>query len=83
MHCRASFAGNRIVLRQVSPESESIYDLIIALHKSCGGDWKALGQKAGVDDGAVTLFLQYAVQFLGNSGNYKSFGDSKFIPRWQ
>lgn len=26
-------------------------------------------------------FLQYAAQFLGNLGNYKSFGDVKFIPR--
>jgi dipeptidyl-peptidase III len=25
--------------------------------------------------------LSYAAQFLGNVGNYKSFGDSKFIPR--
>lgn len=26
-------------------------------------------------------FLSYAAQFLGNTGNFKSFGDSKFIPR--
>lgn len=26
-------------------------------------------------------FLSYAAQFMGNTGNYKSFGDSKFIPR--
>jgi dipeptidyl-peptidase III len=26
-------------------------------------------------------FFNYAAQFLGNSGNYKSFGDAKFIPR--
>ncbi len=25
--------------------------------------------------------MQYAAQFLGNGGNYKSFGDSKFLPR--
>ncbi len=69
------------MLRQVSPESEPIYDFILALHRSCAGDWKALGERAGVDAAAVRLFLEYAAQFLGNSGNYKSFGDSKFIPR--
>lgn len=26
-------------------------------------------------------FLEYAAQFLGNLGNYKGFGDVKFIPR--
>lgn len=78
---RASFAGNRIVLRQVSPESEPIYDFIIALHNESGGDWKALAVNAGVGEADLTAFLQYAAQFLGNGGNYKSFGDSKFIPR--
>ncbi|CAK7206395.1 hypothetical protein SEUCBS139899_009187 [Sporothrix eucalyptigena] len=78
---RASFAGNRIVLRQVSPESESIFDFILALNKTAAGDWKALAAKAGVEEAHMTAFLQYAAQFLGNSGNYKSFGDSKFIPR--
>ncbi|KAH6636664.1 peptidase family M49-domain-containing protein [Chaetomium tenue] len=78
---RASFAGNRIVLRQVSPESEHIYDLILALHKTAGGDWKALAEKANIDEQGLSAFLEYAAQFLGNSGNYKSFGDSKFLPR--
>ncbi|EEY18714.1 dipeptidyl-peptidase [Verticillium alfalfae VaMs.102] len=78
---RASLAGNRIVLRQVSPESEAIYDLIISLHSSSGGDWEALGKKAGINETQLTQFLEYAAQFLGNSGNYKSFGDSKFLPR--
>ncbi|KAH7163220.1 peptidase family M49-domain-containing protein [Dactylonectria estremocensis] len=78
---KAAFAGTRIVLRQISPESEPIYDLILALHKSAGGDWNALGSKAGVEEAEVTLFLEYAAMFLGNNGNYKSFGDSKFIPR--
>ena len=65
----------------MSPEAEAIYDLIIALHRSSDGDWKGLAQKAGVAEADLDFFLQYAVQFLGNSGNYKSFGDSKFIPR--
>lgn len=78
---RAAFAGTRVVLRQISPESEAIYDLILALHKSSGGDWKALQSKAGVSGDELSQFLEYAAQFLGNNGNYKSFGDSKFIPR--
>lgn len=78
---RASFSGNRIVLRQTSPEAESIYDFIIALHKAAGGNWKGLAEKVGVNEADLDHFLHYAAQFLGNAGNYKSFGDSKFIPR--
>ncbi|KAF4984185.1 hypothetical protein FZEAL_583 [Fusarium zealandicum] len=78
---KAAFAGTRIVLRQISPESEPIYDLILALHKSAKGDWNALAKKADVEEAEVTRFLEYAAMFLGNNGNYKSFGDSKFIPR--
>ena len=55
--------------------------MIITLHKSCGGDWAALAKKAGVEESELTSFLEYAGMFLGNLGNYKSFGDSKFIPR--
>jgi dipeptidyl-peptidase-3 len=32
-------------------------------------------------DDDLKHFLSYAAQFLGNTGNFKSFGDSKFIPR--
>ncbi|TVY19655.1 putative dipeptidyl peptidase, partial [Lachnellula arida] len=78
---RAAFTGTRITLRQVSPESESIFDFIIELYKSSNGDWKAIQQKAGISDEDLQFFLQYATQFLGNCGNYKGFGDSKFVPR--
>ncbi|KAH6608699.1 hypothetical protein Trco_002045 [Trichoderma cornu-damae] len=78
---KAAFAGSRIVLRQLSPESEPIYDLIITLHKSVNGDWDGLAKKAGVEGSELALFLEYAAMFLGNMGNYKSFGDAKFIPR--
>ncbi|OCL02516.1 dipeptidyl-peptidase III [Glonium stellatum] len=77
----ACFAGTRVVLRQVSPESEHIYDFIIALHHHCNGDWKKLQEEAGLSDDELAAFLDYSAQFLGNMGNFKSFGDSKFVPR--
>lgn len=78
---RAAFSGQRTVLAQVSPESEHIYDLILSLHKTCDGDYDKLAEQTSVSKEDVTLWLEYAAQFLGNSGNYKSFGDSKFVPR--
>ncbi|OQO05129.1 hypothetical protein B0A48_08149 [Cryoendolithus antarcticus] len=76
-----SLSGTRINLRQVSAESELIYDFIIALHRSCNGDYKKLQTSAKLSDEDICHYLSYAAQFLGNCGNYKSFGDSKFIPR--
>lgn len=78
---RAAFEGTRITLRQVSPESEPIYDLILSLYRACDGDWSSLVKKTQVSDEHLRFFLEYAAQFLGNCGNYKGFGDSKFIPR--
>ncbi|KXT06498.1 hypothetical protein AC578_6077 [Pseudocercospora eumusae] len=78
---RAAFAGTRVNLRQVSPESEAIYDFVLALHKTCSGDWKKLQAEANLSDDELKDFLNYVAQFLGNTGNFKSFGDSKFIPR--
>src|SRR5437660_360058 len=78
---RAAFIGTRITLRQTSPESESIFDFIVELYKACNGDWKALQQKADVSDDDLKYFLEYSAQFLGNCGNYKGFGDAKFLPR--
>ncbi|GAB7361026.1 hypothetical protein MBLNU230_g1067t1 [Neophaeotheca triangularis] len=78
---RASHAGTRINLRQVSPESEGIFDFILALHRSVEGDWSQLQKSAGISGQDLNHFLNYAGQFIGNAGNYKSFGDSKFIPR--
>lgn len=78
---RAAYYGTRIVLRQVSPESESIYDLILLLYSNCQGNWKHYSTVRGVSETSVQDFLEYAAQFLGNLGNYKGFGDVKFIPR--
>lgn len=82
---RASHWGTRAVLRSVSPESEDIYDLILDVHKALGSPelneeyQKKLDGKVSAE--AVNHYLEYASQFLSNLGNFKSFGDSKFIPK--
>lgn len=81
---RASHWGTRAVLRSVSPESESIYDLILGVHDALqqpqsNADYQQ--KLAPVPADKVTLYLEYASQFLSNLGNYKSFGDKKFIPK--
>lgn len=58
-------------MRQISPESEIIFDLILSLYKAVQGDWKKLGSETGVNDDDVKLWLEYAAAFLGNTGNYK------------
>ncbi len=45
----AAFLGTRITLRQVSPESEPIYDFIVSLYDACKGDWKILQEQTGAD----------------------------------
>lgn len=78
---RVAHHGTRITLAQVSPESEPIYDLILSLYTACDGDFDSLAKETGVDRDDVQLWLDYSAQFLGNNGNYKGFGDVKFIPR--
>ncbi|RVX71904.1 hypothetical protein B0A52_04303 [Exophiala mesophila] len=78
---RAAFLGTRVTLAQVSPESPVIFDLILALHAAAGGDYKKLAAETSVSSQDATYWLEYSAQFLGNAGNYKGFGDSKFIPK--
>jgi dipeptidyl-peptidase-3 len=70
-------------LRQVSPESEPIYDFLVTLHTKFNGDWSKVQKESGLSDEDFKQFLNYAAQFLGNAGNYKSFGDVKFVPRFE
>lgn len=81
---RASHWGTRAVLRSVSPESEVIYDLILGIHKNLEepDSNDAYGKKLpSIDPTVITHYLEYASQFLSNLGNYKSFGDKKFVPK--
>lgn len=70
LHTRAAWNGTRIILRQVSPEANGIFDLIMALYHSCDGKWEQLATEAGVSVQELENFLDYAATFLSNVGNY-------------
>lgn len=81
---RASFHGSRAVLDSVSPESPYIYDFILLIHEKLNqphSNQEYIDKLSGIGKQDVTYYLEYAAQFLDNLGNYKSFGDRKFIPR--
>jgi len=68
--CRAAWHGSRIIMNQVSPEAEDIFDLVIELRSSCSGDWAALSQQCGLSTDELNFFLEYAATVLYNLGNY-------------
>ena len=77
---RAAWLGARIIMNQVSPESEGIFDLIMELHSACAGDWHRLAQQFCVAPADLNKFLDFAATFLSNLGNYYGSGDQKFTP---
>ncbi|KAF9883975.1 hypothetical protein FE257_002416 [Aspergillus nanangensis] len=77
---RAAWSGTRIILQQVSPEANGIFDFILALYQLCDGQWERLAIESGVEMDEVEKFLDYAAIFLSNVGNYFGSGDQKFLP---
>lgn len=78
---QASWYGGLICLFQTSPESPGIY---LLFHKLFGSqsveELQSAAEAQGVTKDEFHAFLIYAAGILSNSGNYKSFGDSKIIP---
>ncbi|KAI9841904.1 MAG: hypothetical protein M1837_000290 [Sclerophora amabilis] len=68
-------------MRQVSPESISIYEFILEAYKFCDGDWGLLANETGISNEALDGFLDFAAVFLANVGNYYGAGDQKFTPK--
>ncbi|XP_044125836.1 dipeptidyl peptidase 3 isoform X3 [Bufo gargarizans] len=78
---RASFYGGLIVLFQTSPESPAIYILLNRLFRAqepCV--LQKVAQCQGMTDEEYQALLVYTAGFFANMGNYKSFGDTKFVP---
>ncbi|CAK9780259.1 aflatoxin-detoxifizyme [Cutaneotrichosporon oleaginosum] len=82
---RASWIGGRVILKQTTPTASDLFDLLRATFSASDptklGDLEAQRKQAGLTTDDFTSVLEYTAQVLGNLANFKSFGDSKFIPR--
>jgi dipeptidyl-peptidase-3 len=70
MILRAAWSGSRIIFRQVSIESNAIFDFILALYNGCDGNWQHFADASSMDIDDIESFLDYAATFLSNMGNY-------------
>jgi len=77
----ASWWGGLVVLLQTSQESPDIFRFIHRINTKQEVDtMKKAALNAGLTEQEVTAYLVYCCGFYGNMGNYKGFGDSKFVP---
>ena len=78
---RADWEGAKICLLQCSPESAPIFCLLqLVFSAQPVADLVAAAKDAGLTPTELDQGLIYAAAFYGNMGNYKSFGDTKFVP---
>ncbi|KAJ8926984.1 hypothetical protein NQ314_020545 [Rhamnusium bicolor] len=78
---QASWNGGLITLLQTSPESGPTFVLLHKLFSSQNPEeFKALALKSGFTKDEVKALFVYACGVFCNAGNYKGFGDTKFIP---
>uniref|UniRef100_A0A914YGD9 Uncharacterized protein n=1 Tax=Panagrolaimus superbus TaxID=310955 RepID=A0A914YGD9_9BILA len=78
---KACVEGSLITFFQVSVESPAMFAIIhqIFSHETVD-DVKSRALASGWTDDEFAALLVFSAGFLANSGNYKSFGDTKFIP---
>jgi hypothetical protein len=57
-------------MRQTSPESVGIFELLLELYVICDGDWEWLARRTNLSNREINNFLDYAATFLSNVGNY-------------
>lgn len=78
---RAAWYGGLAVLLQTSPESAKIFVLLQKIfRKQTPAQLEQVATTAGLSPEEYQAFLVYAAGLYANMGNYKSFGDTKFIP---
>jgi len=77
-----SWSGALCCLVQCSPESPPLFALLHSLFSAePPARLQPKAEAAGVSAEDWNAFMQFTACFLGNMGNYLSFGDTKFVPR--
>ena len=77
---QASWIGALICFDQVSQESPAILELLLRMYSKHPVTLERNATQRGVSQKDLERSRTYAARFLSNTGNYLSFGDTKFIP---
>jgi dipeptidyl-peptidase-3 len=79
---QASWKGSLICLTQCSPESSAVFTLLLATFAAQPmEELLARARANGIEQSEIDDILIYSAAFFCNMGNYKSFGDTKFVPQ--
>jgi dipeptidyl-peptidase-3 len=76
---KAAWNGSKICFFERSYESPAILYLILRAFEQ-GSKQTVDAIRAQFDEVSLNQLLIYIAAFIDNTGNYKSFGDTKFIP---
>ena len=78
---QADWEGSKICLLQLSPEAAPIFSLLQLVFSAQPVPVLLAAAKAnGLSAEDIDVAMIYSASFYGNLGNYKSFGDTKFVP---
>lgn len=78
---KACWTGGLVTLLQTSPESGPIFVLLHKLFSAQDpSEIRRLATSHNFTDAEITGLFIYAAGIFTNAGNYKGFGDTKFVP---
>ena len=77
---RASWEGSKICWFQRSYEGPALFVLLKLVFGKGIANAKATSLTAGITEAEWTQFMAYSSAVFNNCGNFRSFGDTKFVP---
>jgi len=77
---KAAWEGSKICYFQKSWESPPFFHIIQHIFSHPISQYKKNVLDAGLSEDDWNKFAVYCANFLQNTGNYKNFGDTKFVP---